>query len=191
MGPSRRELADLLQQVSLFSRCTSRERATIARHMQTASLPADTPMVEAGEEGDALFVILDGAAVVRRDGEDVLAVGPGAYFGELALLDGEPRSATVVSTEPITVAVLGVRMFRTLLREFPDMTAQVLAGLAQDLRRARDDLEAATRSSHSGAHRYPTTLSRWKNASGSSSRARCSGRCRPRRVHSSRRTSSP
>ena len=52
----------------------------------------------------------------------------------------------MVSTEPITVAVLGVRMFRTLLREFPDMTAQVLAGLAEDLRRARDELEAATRS---------------------------------------------
>ena len=149
VGPSRRELADLLEQVSLFSRCTSRERATVARHMQTASLPADTPMVEAGEEGDALFVILDGAAVVRRDDQDVLTVGPGAYFGELALLDGEPRSATVVSTEPITVAVLGVRMFRTLLREFPDMTAQVLAGLAQDLRRARDELEAATRAAHS------------------------------------------
>ena len=149
VGPSRRELADLLQQVSLFSRCTSRERATVARHMQTASLPADTPMVEAGEEGDALFVILDGTAVVRRDDQDVLTVGPGAYFGELALLDGEPRSATVVSIEPITVAVLGVRMFRTLLREFPDMTAQVLAGLAQDLRRARDELEAATRAAHS------------------------------------------
>ena len=87
-------------------------------------------MVEAGEEGDALFVILDGAASVRRKDDRCRTVGPGAYFGELALLDGEPRSATVVSTEPITVAVLGVRMFRTLLREFPDMTAQVLAGLA-------------------------------------------------------------
>jgi len=82
---------------------------------------------------------------VRRDDRDVLSVGPGAYFGELALLDGEPRSATVVATEPVTIAVLGVRMFRTLLREFPDMTAQVLAGLAQDLRRARDELEATTR----------------------------------------------
>jgi CRP/FNR family transcriptional regulator, cyclic AMP receptor protein len=147
-GLSRRELTDLLAQVGLFSRCTSRERATVARHMKTASLPADTTMVEVGEEGDALFVILEGAAVVRRDDHDVLTVGPGAYFGELALLDGEPRSATVVTTEPVTVAVLGVRMFRTLLREFPDMTAQVLAGLAHDLRRARDELEAATRAAN-------------------------------------------
>ena len=76
----------------------SRERP----HRRAAHGDCDAPcgrhaVVEAGEEGDALFVILDGAAVVRRDGEDVLAVGPGAYFGELALLDGEPRSATVVS----------------------------------------------------------------------------------------------
>ena len=147
-GPSRRELSDLLEQVGLFSRCTSRERATVARHMQTASLPADTSMVEEGEEGDALFVILEGGASVRQRHEEIATVGPGAYFGELALLDGEPRSATVVTTEPVTVAVLGVRMFRTLLREFPDMTAQVLAGLAHDLRRARDELEAATRAAN-------------------------------------------
>ena len=115
--------------------------------MQTASLPTDTPLIEEGEEGDALFVILEGTAVVRRDGHDLVTVGPGAYFGELALLDGGPRSATVVATEPVTVAVLGVRMFRTLLREFPDMTAQVLAGLAHDLRLARDELEDATRAS--------------------------------------------
>jgi len=138
---SRRELTELLADVGLFSRCTKRERATIARHMDTAKLPADTPLVEQGEEGDALFVIIDGAAVVRKGDQLVANVGPGAYFGELALLDGEPRSATVVATEDVTVAVLGVRMFRTLLREFPEMTFELLAGLAADLRRARDELD--------------------------------------------------
>jgi len=138
---SRRELTELLADVGLFSRCTKRERATIARHMDTAKLPADTPLVEQGEEGDALFVIIDGAAVVRKGDQLVANVGPGAYFGELALLDGEPRSATVVATEDVTVAVLGVRMFRTLLREFPEMTFELLAGLATDLRRARDELD--------------------------------------------------
>jgi len=141
---SRRELTELLGAVSLFSRCSKRERATIARHMETAKLPADTPLVEQGEEGDALFVIIDGAAVVRKGNQHVANVGPGAYFGELALLDGEPRSATVVATEDVTVAVLGVRMFRTLLREFPEMTFELLAGLAGDLRRARDELDKPT-----------------------------------------------
>jgi CRP-like cAMP-binding protein len=143
--PSRRELADLLEGVSLFSRCSRRERGTVARHMETAMLPVDSPLIEEGEEGDALFLIIDGSASVRRGGEEVLSVGPGAVFGEMALLDGEPRSATVVATAPVTVAVLGVRMFRTLLREFPEMTFELLAGLAGDLRRTRDSLEAATK----------------------------------------------
>ena len=141
--PSRRELADLLADVGLFSKCTQRERRTIARHMETASLPAEATLIEEGEEGDALFVIIEGSASVRRAGEEVAAVGEGASFGEMALLDGEPRSATVVSTAPVTVAVLGVRMFRTLLREFPDMTFQLLAGLAADLRSTRNALDAA------------------------------------------------
>jgi CRP-like cAMP-binding protein len=62
----------------------------------------------------------------------------------MALLDGEPRSATVVATDDVTVAVLGVRMFRTLLREFPDIMFEMLAGLAGDLRRTRAALDAAT-----------------------------------------------
>jgi CRP-like cAMP-binding protein len=134
----------MLEDVGLFSRCTRRERATVARHMETATLAAGTTLIEEGEEGDALFVILEGSASVRRNNTEVGTVGPGAWFGELALLDGEPRSATVVATEATTVAVLGVRVFRTLLREFPEMTSQVLAGLAADLRRARDALDEAT-----------------------------------------------
>ena len=143
-GRSRRELADQLADVALFSRCTRRERATVARHMETATLAEGTTLIEEGEEGDALFVILDGAATVRRKGVDVASVGPGSWFGELALLDGEPRSATVVATAPTKVAVLGVRLFRTLLREFPDMTSAILAGLASDLRRTRDALDEAS-----------------------------------------------
>jgi CRP-like cAMP-binding protein len=137
-------LAELLGDVGLFSRCSRRERATVARHMETTTLAAGALMVQEGEGGDALFVILEGAGSVRRNGVEVAAVGPRTWFGELALLDGAPRSATVVATERTTVAVLGVRLFRTLLREFPEMTSAVLAGLASDLRRAREALEAAT-----------------------------------------------
>ena len=111
--------------------------------MQTAKLGAGTTLIEQGEEGDALFLILDGAASVRKGDQEVAQVGPGAYFGELALLDGEARSASVVATADVTVAVLGVRMFRTLLREFPEMALQLLAGLAADLRRARDMFDDA------------------------------------------------
>jgi CRP-like cAMP-binding protein len=113
--------------------------------METASLPSGTPLVEEGEEGDAFFVILEGTASVRRGTRSLADVGPGASFGELALLDGEPRSASVIATDDVSVAVLGVRMFRTLLREFPEMAIELMAGLAGDLRRARDELAEATR----------------------------------------------
>ena len=112
--------------------------------METASLPVGTPLVEEGEEGDAFFVILEGTASVIREGKALTDVGPGASFGELALLDGEPRSASVIATGDVSVAVLGVRMFRTLLREFPEMAIQLMAGLAGDVRRARDELAKAT-----------------------------------------------
>jgi CRP-like cAMP-binding protein len=140
----KRELAELLTDVGLFSRCTRRERQTIARHAQAADLPAGTDLVREGEPGDALFLILEGEAVVKREGHDVGRVGPGSHFGELAILDGAPRSATVVAATDVKVAVLGIRMFRTLLREFPELAEQLLVGLAGELRSAQAAVQAAT-----------------------------------------------
>mgnify|MGYP003347063975 FL=1 len=74
---------------------------------------------------------------IRRGGVEVATVGEGAHFGELAILDGRPRSATVVATTDVRVAVLGIRMFRTLLREIPDLAEQLMVGLAGELRRAQ------------------------------------------------------
>jgi CRP-like cAMP-binding protein len=141
---SKKELADLLTGVGLFSKCTKRERQTIARHAQTADLPAGVDLVREGEDGDALFVILEGEAAVQHAGAEVARVGPGAYFGELAILDGAPRSATVVAATDVKVAVLGIRMFRTLLRELPDLAEQLLVGLAAQLRTANAAVQAAT-----------------------------------------------
>jgi CRP-like cAMP-binding protein len=134
---AKRELTELLEDVKLFSRCTTRQRRAIARHAQIAELPAGVDLVKEGEPGDALFIILEGDAIVHRDGEELNRVGPGAYFGELAILDGEPRSATVVAETNVKVAVIGIRMFRTLLREFSDLAEQLLIALAGELREAR------------------------------------------------------
>jgi CRP-like cAMP-binding protein len=140
---AKQDLAELLTGVGLFSRCTKRERQTIARHAQAAELPGGTDLVREGEPGDALFLILEGEAVVRRDGHDVGRVGPGSHFGELAILDGAPRSATVVAATDVKVAVLGIRMFRTLLREFPELAEQLLIGLAGELRKAQAQVQEA------------------------------------------------
>lgn len=134
---SKRELADLLADVVLFSKCTTRQRRAIARHAQIAELPAGVDLIVEGEPGDALFVIVEGRAIIRKDAVELSRVGPGAYFGELAILDGEPRSATVVAESDVKVAVIGIRMFRTLLREYSDLAEQLLVALAGELREAR------------------------------------------------------
>jgi CRP-like cAMP-binding protein len=134
---AKRDLADLLEEVTLFSKCTSRQRRTIARHAQIADLIEGVDLIKEGEPGDALFVILEGEAVVHQNGVELDRVSEGAYFGEMAILDGAPRSATVVATTDVRVAVIGIRMFRTMLREFPDMAEQLLIALAGELRAAR------------------------------------------------------
>lgn len=135
--PSKRELVELLGGVGLFSNCSRGELKTIARHSETVQLAPGVDLTEQGADGDAFYVVLDGTASVAVDGAVVNELGPGDWFGELALLDGHPRSATVTSVGELEVAVLGVRMFRTLLREFPDLAAQLLAGMATALREAR------------------------------------------------------
>jgi CRP-like cAMP-binding protein len=134
---AKRELSELLTDVGLFSKCTPRERRAVARHAQIVEMPADSDLVREGEPGDALFVILDGDVVIRKGGVEVNRLGQGSYFGELAILDGEPRAATVAAVTDVRVAVIGIRMFRTLLREYSDLAEQLLVGLAGELREAR------------------------------------------------------
>jgi CRP-like cAMP-binding protein len=134
---TKRELVDHLGRVNLFSKCSRGELKTVARHAETVRLEPGVELTQQGGDGDAFYVILDGTADVVVDGEVVNQLKEGDWFGELALLDGHPRSATVTSVEDLEVAVLGVRMFRTLLREFPDLAAQLLAGMATALRDAR------------------------------------------------------
>jgi len=136
MGP-KRELADILADVKLFSHCSPRQRRAIARHAQIAKLPEGVDLIKEGEPGDALFVILEGEAVVYQGGAEVSRSTTGGYFGEMAILDGAPRSATVVAVTDVKVAVIGIRMFRTMLREYSDLAEQLLIALAGELREAR------------------------------------------------------
>ena len=95
-------------------------------------------------------MILEGEAVVHQNGVELDRVSEGAYFGEMAILDGAPRSATVVATTDVRVAVIGIRMFRTMLREFPDMAEQLLIALAGELRAARQAAPQRQRMTEAG-----------------------------------------
>jgi CRP-like cAMP-binding protein len=129
-----KEIVKRLEQVALFSRCTKSDLKIVARHVESIRVESGRTIVRSGAEGDALFVVLDGTATVERDGRTVAELGGGDYFGELALLDPAPRAATVIATSDTDLAVLGVRMFRVLLRELPPLGAKLLADLASRVR---------------------------------------------------------
>jgi len=112
-------------------------RSDVFTSAQIAKLPEGVDLIKEGEPGDALFVILEGEAVVYQGGTEVSRSTTGGYFGEMAILDGAPRSATVVAVTDVKVAVIGIRMFRTMLREYSDLAEQLLIALAGELREAR------------------------------------------------------
>jgi CRP/FNR family cyclic AMP-dependent transcriptional regulator len=133
---ARRELISGLAAVPLFWACSKRDLQIVARHTDVVEVPAGTAVVEEGGKGDAFFFILAGEAAVRRRGRTVATLGPGSFFGELALLDPAPRDATVVAASPLTLGVLGARVFRAIVRDVPAMSEKLLRGMARRLREA-------------------------------------------------------
>ncbi|HZE29027.1 MAG TPA: cyclic nucleotide-binding domain-containing protein [Gaiellaceae bacterium] len=83
------------------------------------------------EPGREFFVLLEGEAEVSRDGETLNELGPGDFFGEIALVEDTPRTATVTATTPVRVLVITDRSFRRLLEEQPEIQRKVLVALAQ------------------------------------------------------------
>lgn len=116
--------------VPLFSGLSDRELRSLAQRAEQVSLPKDTTVVKEGARGVEFFVVLSGRAKITRRGRTVGTLGPGDSFGELALIAGTPRTASVVTTEPCEMMVLNRPDFIALLDDFPRMTRKMLTGLA-------------------------------------------------------------
>jgi CRP/FNR family transcriptional regulator, cyclic AMP receptor protein len=127
---------DHLQQVPLFAACSRKDLQLVARRAEDVRVPAGKTLVEEGETGHEFFVILDGTARVTRQGRKIANLGPGAAFGELALLEKAPRNATVVADSDMELVVLGQREFAGLIDEVPGFARKLLAGMAHRLREA-------------------------------------------------------
>ena len=127
---------DHLAKVPLFSACSKKELQTIARASDDVSVPKGKVLVEEGKPGHEFFLILDGDASVKRGKKEIAKLGPGQYFGELALLDRGPRSASVIAKSDMDVLVLGQREFAGVIDEVPTLAHKLLMSMAQRLRDA-------------------------------------------------------
>jgi CRP-like cAMP-binding protein len=125
-----------LKSIWLFSSCTASELRKIRGSLDEVEVPAGKVLVEEGRVGLEFYLIVDGEATVTRNGKHVATLGPGSHFGELALLDRRPRSASVVSETAMDVLVLSQRQFNSLLQSVPTISHKLLAALATRLRDA-------------------------------------------------------
>jgi CRP-like cAMP-binding protein len=131
---ARSSYLDSLAQIRLFSSVSKRDLQKIAKASDEIDVPSGKVLVEQGSRGREAFVVIEGSATVRRNGRKVATFGPGDHFGELALLDGGPRTATIVADTPMRVLVIGQREFSGVIDEVPGLAHKVLANLAATIR---------------------------------------------------------
>jgi CRP-like cAMP-binding protein len=118
---------DHLQQVPFFAGLPKKELDLLARQTDDLDVAPGKVLAREGDFGDEFFVIESGSAEVTRGGEQLRELGAGDFFGELALLDEDRRTATVTATSPMEVIVMTRSNFRALDREMPDVHASVIA----------------------------------------------------------------
>ncbi len=112
--------------IPLFRDVPRSRRAEVARLADRLSLPAGRVMARQGARAHEFFVIVDGTAAVVRDGQCIAVLGPGDFFGEIALMSGLHRTATVVAASDVDVIVLAQREFATMLSQFPEIASAIV-----------------------------------------------------------------
>jgi len=120
----------------LFAPSSSRDLRKVRQSLDEVTADAGEVLCEEGTSGHEFFLIVNGTAAVRRKGRKVATLGPGGYFGELALLDRGPRSATVVAETDMELLVLEQRHFLGLLDTLPSLGRKLLGAMATRLREA-------------------------------------------------------
>ena len=136
---------ELLRTVPIFSELTDGDIASLGRLTSRRRFPKDTVIFFENEEGDSFFMILGGrikVTILGDDGREVILsmLGPGDFFGEMALLDNEPRSATAIAVEETELLSLHRTDFQTVLTENRSITTALIKILTARLRRANHQI---------------------------------------------------
>jgi CRP-like cAMP-binding protein len=134
-----------LQRVPLFSGFNEDELGRVAGLSKIVEVPVGTAVTQIGEPGDSFFVLIDGTAAVRTPVGPGGELHPGDFFGEMSLLDGEPRSATIVAATPLRLLVVERTHFWPLLDETPELVTRILTILSRRVRRLEQTVDAMLR----------------------------------------------
>jgi CRP/FNR family transcriptional regulator, cyclic AMP receptor protein len=141
---TRRPPLRLLELVPLFSGLSRAQLSRVADLAQEVSYGSGRMIVRTGTPGLAFYVIVEGQAKVIRgkisSAKGQASLGPGDFFGEMALLDGGPRSASVVAQTPITTVRIERAPFRRMLKDEPDIALKLLEGMAVRMRKLIETL---------------------------------------------------
>jgi CRP-like cAMP-binding protein len=131
---AREDKIRFLERVPIFEACSVRQLRAVADISKVVEVPERTTLTRQGEPGDEFFILIDGTALVTLSPHRRLRLRPGEFFGEMSLLDGEPRSATVKAETDLRVLVINRLHFWQLLREVPELTQQMLVNLSRRIR---------------------------------------------------------
>jgi CRP/FNR family transcriptional regulator, cyclic AMP receptor protein len=129
---------ELLGGCPLFGGVDRSDLAAIGERAIEVDFPADHVIARQGEIGTGLFVVIDGAVRVIRDGNELARLGAGDFFGEMSVIDGLPRVAQVVTTAPTRCLALASWEFERLVLEHPTIGLAILRGLSARLRAKTD-----------------------------------------------------
>jgi CRP-like cAMP-binding protein len=136
MAQSSSVIVEWVRQVPLFESCSQRELRAISGVVKEVSHPKGTMIAKEGDPGVGLFIIVDGEAEVTIGGKRMAILRRGDFFGEIALLDGGPRSATVTARTDMRLLGLTEWVFRGLIQEHPTIAVRTLESMAGRLRAA-------------------------------------------------------
>jgi CRP-like cAMP-binding protein len=139
---ARTKLEDVLALVPMFHGLSRRQLRAIAARCETADYMAGHSIVRKGEPGDAFYVVLSGQAKVTNGSRFLARLLAGDHFGEIAVIDGGERTATVTTETPVAVAVLSRKAFLEVLHDDPEITYELITELARMFRRVDASIEA-------------------------------------------------